>query len=238
MSRLRSIPDRVRKDAIISVVRVSHDYGPATSLITAWSAIPAGAATRDTLIIALDDDQVYHPDTVATLVRHALHHPDEAVGFAGYSLRGRPFTQSNLSYAPTRREERPDLSWRATQHALAQQIASAAVQAQATTGVTSSALAAAAAASYGGAATDLSLLPPFDPLPDCTPDADPYAAPLPNPNDVYETEPVDVLCAWRGGVCVRKRFIDERLWQDYAQVPSEAAYWASDEWCDTDTAAR
>jgi hypothetical protein len=225
LPRLRlccSIPDRVRKDAIISVVRVSHDYGPSTALITAWSAIPASMQHRDTLIITLDDDQIYHPDTVATLVRHALHHPDSAVAFAGYSLRGAPFVQPNFAYARAR-EERPDLAWREKQQALQSQLAFAAAAAQQSTGAPSAALANAAAN------PDQTMLPPFDPLPDCTVESDPYAAALPNPNEVYETQQVDVLCGWRG-VCYRKRFLDEQLWREYADVQSEAAYWANDEW--------
>lgn len=235
---LRSIPDRVRKDAIINVVRVSHDYGPSTRLITAWSAIPDTLQHRDTIIVCLDDDMVYHPDTVATLVRHALHHPDSAVAFAGYTLRGRPYVQPNFQYAK-RREERADIAWKNTQMALQSQIQYAAASAAANHSTNSAALAAAAAALSNAPAhlsqhvicpsIDPALLPVLDPLPDVPLDADPYSAPLPNPNDVYETELVDVLCGWRGGICLRKRFLDERLWRDYADMP-EAAMQADDEW--------
>jgi hypothetical protein len=221
-------------------VRVSHDYGPSTRLITAWSAIPDTLQHRDTIIICLDDDMVYHPDTVATLVRHALHHPDSAVAFAGYSLRGRPYVQPNFQYAK-RREERADIAWKNTQMALQSQIQYAAASAAANHSTNSAALAAAAAALSNAPAhlsqhvicpsIDPALLPVLDPLPDVPLDADPYSAPLPNPNDVYETELVDVLCGWRGGICLRKRFLDERLWRDYADMP-EAAMQADDEWSD------
>jgi hypothetical protein len=240
-----SLPDRVRKDAILNVVRVAQDFGPSTALITAWQAIPPGAQHRETLIITLDDDQVYHPDTVATLVRHALAHPDSAVGFAGYSLRGRPFVQPNLAYAPMR-SERPEIAYRQAQRNLQQQIVYAAAGQQANSGGHSQALQQAAAAALsasnssshhalgGVSSPDVSLLPPYDPLPDCPPDSsDPYSSPLPNPNDAYETQEVDVITAWRGGMCVRKRFLDEALFQDYTSDSAPAgdsAYWSSDEW--------
>ena len=285
-----SVPDRVRKDAIITVVRVEKDYGPATRLITAWASLggsnaggpdspggghghahdssaagtsaaaassSAAALSRDTLLITLDDDLIYHPDTVATLVRHALAHPDSAVGFAGYSLRGRPYIQPNFEYS-RRREERPDLSWKSVQFALQNQISYAAATAAANHATNSAALAAAAAAVAHSPAHHLSssslhvispsldpaLLPCCDPLPDPPLDGDlssPHAHP-PNPNEVYESECVDVLCGWRGGLCVRRKFLDERLWTDYATLanPSsggggsgccpEAAMAADDEW--------
>jgi hypothetical protein len=244
-----SIPDRVRKDAILSVVRVSHDYGPATALISAWAAAAAADPSadhnhaflghRDTMIIRLDDDMVYHPDTVATLVRHALAHPDSAVGFAGYSLRGPPYGQPNLQFAK-RREERTDIQWRNTQQALQHQINYAAATAPPGSSVALAAAAAAAAAAHASSSSysshllspslDPSLLPVFDPLPDVCLESDPYLSPLPNPNDVYDTELVDVLQSWRGGMLVRKRFLDERLWKEYADAPADAAMEADDEW--------
>jgi hypothetical protein len=244
-----SIPDRVRKDAILSVVRVSHDYGPATALISAWAAAAAADPSadnnhaflghRDTMIIRLDDDMVYHPDTVATLVRHALAHPDSAVGFAGYSLRGPPYGQPNLQFAK-RREERTDIQWRNTQQALQHQINYAAATAPPGSSVALAAAAAAAAAAHASSSSysshllspslDPSLLPVFDPLPDVCLESDPYLSPLPNPNDVYDTELVDVLQSWRGGMLVRKRFLDERMWKEYADAPSDAAMEADDEW--------
>jgi len=253
-----SLPDRVRKDAAIRVVRVSTDYGPSTRLISAWSAIPSGPSYRNALIICLDDDCIYHPDTIATLVRHSMAHPDAALAFAGYKLQGRPYVHPNLKYA-RRREERAEMIWRETQKAVATQLAVAADNAAQNGLPSATALAAAAAsashalqhhaaalaASSSSASSssaspssalhplspllDPSLLPPADPLSTAAVDTDPYSLPLPNPNDLYPTESVDVLQVWRGGLCVRKRHLDERLWTEYKGMP-EAAYWADDEW--------
>jgi hypothetical protein len=60
------------------------DYGPVTKL----SAIRDLALPDDAIVVTCDDDQIYGPGWLETLVAAAERYPDEAVGFSGWNVRG------------------------------------------------------------------------------------------------------------------------------------------------------
>jgi hypothetical protein len=56
------------------------DYGPVTKL----SAALDPTVPSDAIIVTADDDIVFHRDWLYTLVKHALRHENEAIGYAGW----------------------------------------------------------------------------------------------------------------------------------------------------------
>jgi hypothetical protein len=62
----------------------TEDRGPVTKL----SVLEDQDITDDDLIVTVDDDIVYQPRWLETLVAGAEAHPDEAVGFSGWNAYG------------------------------------------------------------------------------------------------------------------------------------------------------
>lgn len=69
---------------LVTVVRIEKDYGPICKIIGALINEP----DPDTLIITCDDDIVYSPNLVSSLVRESKTHPNSAVGGSGLFLSG------------------------------------------------------------------------------------------------------------------------------------------------------
>lgn len=93
------VPERLRALKALEI-RVCEDWGPATKLIPALMA-----EAPDQAIIAVDDDRIYPPSTLATLERHARDMPDAALALAGWVVPAdhtdRPTTVlSNLLMRP------------------------------------------------------------------------------------------------------------------------------------------
>jgi len=76
------VPEELRE--LVTVVRVRKDYGPICKIIGALLHEP----DPDTMIVTCDDDIVYSPNLVSSLVRAARQHPYAAVGCSGLFLSG------------------------------------------------------------------------------------------------------------------------------------------------------
>lgn len=65
----------------VKVLRTA-DYGPLTKLLPALEV----EDDPDTIVITVDDDRSYHPDTVKTLLKYAKEDPSAAFGMCGWSM--------------------------------------------------------------------------------------------------------------------------------------------------------
>lgn len=75
------VPDFLRGNSAVTVLDCGRDWGPATKLI------PAVLREQpDTLIIAVDDDNIYPRDMVSTFLRWHREYPDAALGYRGWEL--------------------------------------------------------------------------------------------------------------------------------------------------------
>lgn len=76
-------PPQAIKD-LVTVVRIQKDYGPICKIIGALLNEP----DPNTLIVTCDDDIVYSPNLVSSLVRESKKHPNAAIGGSGLFLSG------------------------------------------------------------------------------------------------------------------------------------------------------
>lgn len=90
---LLNLPHRCRRDGCeypspvglppqVTVRRCEHDWGPATKLLPTLEA----ETGPDTLLVAVDDDNIYPPDLVENLVRWSRELPQAALGYRGWRL--------------------------------------------------------------------------------------------------------------------------------------------------------
>ena len=77
------VPDRIRQQPLVTVLAAGRDWGPATKLIPALEQL---ADRPDTLVLAVDDDNVYPRTFIETMVRHASVLPDAAFGLRGWPV--------------------------------------------------------------------------------------------------------------------------------------------------------
>ncbi|HEY5311677.1 MAG TPA: hypothetical protein VIK18_04135 [Pirellulales bacterium] len=75
------VPDFLRGRSAVTVLECGRDWGPATKLIPAVLR-----EAPDTLIIAVDDDNIYPRDMVSTFLRWHRQYPDAALGYRGWEL--------------------------------------------------------------------------------------------------------------------------------------------------------
>lgn len=81
---------------LCTVVECEYDYGPATKIVAGL----LHESEPDAVIFTFDDDVVYAPDLVSSMLLHHAQHPDAALGSSGILLKyGFPFysTISNCS---------------------------------------------------------------------------------------------------------------------------------------------
>jgi hypothetical protein len=77
-----AIPEFLQSTRAITIVRCETDWGPATKLIPALQR----EEQPDTLILAVDDDNIYPRDFVSTFLAWHRRHPDAALGYRGWPL--------------------------------------------------------------------------------------------------------------------------------------------------------
>ena len=75
------VPRYLQEDPNVEIHRVEEDWGPATKLLPTLAREDA-----ETLVISVDDDNVYAGNHIGNLVDHAHRHPDDAVGHYGYRV--------------------------------------------------------------------------------------------------------------------------------------------------------
>ena len=71
----------------IKIIR-SDDYGPASKLLGTLKYLKENNYKKETMIITVDDDRVYHPDLVKKLVSAAQLSPNDAFGLCGVDING------------------------------------------------------------------------------------------------------------------------------------------------------
>jgi hypothetical protein len=76
------VPDFLRASDAVTVLDSELDWGPATKLIPALRA----EKRPDTLILFLDDDNIYPRDLVSNFLAWHRRFPDEALGYRGWSV--------------------------------------------------------------------------------------------------------------------------------------------------------
>ena len=88
-------------DRLVQIRLEQEDYGPATKYL---SIIKEFGSNRQTIMIC-DDDQYYHPYTLATLDEYANRFPDSIIGFRGWRSKTCLFfsKQSSQFYFSSRR---------------------------------------------------------------------------------------------------------------------------------------
>lgn len=80
------IPDEIKE--LCTIVPCEYDYGPCTKIVGGLLA----ETDPDTIIITFDDDVVYSPSTVSSMLQYHIKYPDAAVGSSGILLKyGFPF---------------------------------------------------------------------------------------------------------------------------------------------------
>ncbi|MEW6283616.1 MAG: hypothetical protein AB1758_33705, partial [Candidatus Eremiobacterota bacterium] len=81
----------------VRVLRCDTDWGPATKLLPSW--VESGP---EQLLLAVDDDNVYPPDLVETLLRWHRLRPDAVVGLRGWRV-GSPFARTEILFGTRQR---------------------------------------------------------------------------------------------------------------------------------------
>jgi mannosyltransferase OCH1-like enzyme len=76
------IPAILRDDKRISINRCKEDYGPLTKLLPVLDLVKQ----PDTIIITVDDDMVYHPDMIKTMMKYHDRFPQVVLGFRGWNI--------------------------------------------------------------------------------------------------------------------------------------------------------
>ena len=82
-NRTYTVPAQLSRHPTISVVDSERDWGPATKLLPTLRAEREGP---ETVIIAVDDDNVYPREMVSTFVRWSSTLPDAALCFRGWRV--------------------------------------------------------------------------------------------------------------------------------------------------------
>lgn len=82
-----TIPKWIRKDPLITVLRPSRDYGPATKLIPAVEE-ELRLGHKNTRIVTVDDDNEggWNTMSLLNLYAYSLHFNDAAVGLTGWNV--------------------------------------------------------------------------------------------------------------------------------------------------------
>lgn len=80
------LPDEIKQ--LCTIVPCDNDYGPCTKIVGGLSS----ENTPETIIITFDDDVVYSPNLVSSMLGHHEKYPDAAIGSSGILLKyGFPF---------------------------------------------------------------------------------------------------------------------------------------------------
>ena len=77
------VPEYVKNYERVRVLRPDRDFGPLTKLFPSLEE----EHDPDTLIITVDDDKIYSPDTVRTLVYYSKHDKNTAWGDCGWGFQ-------------------------------------------------------------------------------------------------------------------------------------------------------
>jgi len=80
---------------LIQVERIDKDWGPATKLLPALEKFKDLPETK---IIVVDDDRVYPPELISTLIIHASAHPKSAITLIGTDIK----QHKRIKYKKTR----------------------------------------------------------------------------------------------------------------------------------------
>lgn len=79
------IPDEIRKNKRINIIRTHIDYGPVTKLFGTLQTIDR--TDENTVIVIVDDDVIYGPNVIERLVQASLAYPECAIGFCGWNVQ-------------------------------------------------------------------------------------------------------------------------------------------------------
>lgn len=82
------IPEWVRLHPHVRVLRLDQDYGPASKLVAGLQFAQAEADDTSVVVVTVDDDIVYLPGMLDTLVQRARGNPGCALGYRGFTLAG------------------------------------------------------------------------------------------------------------------------------------------------------
>lgn len=82
-------------DRLVEIRLEQEDYGPATKFLP----IIKDFASKSQAIMICDDDQYYHPYTLATLNEYANQFPNSILGFRGWRSKHFSFVGSILSFS-------------------------------------------------------------------------------------------------------------------------------------------
>jgi hypothetical protein len=97
------MPGWLAEHPAVTVIDCERDWGPASKLLP---TLLAERERPDTLVIAVDDDNVYPREMVATFVKFSQRLPDAALCFRGHVVAGRwkesPAVFGTRVSAPTR----------------------------------------------------------------------------------------------------------------------------------------
>lgn len=87
----------------VEVLPCERDWGPATKLIPSWQR-----AGPDSLLLALDDDNIYPRDLIERLLHWHQRMPAAALGLRGWSVGAAlDFNRARIHYGTGQRELRP-----------------------------------------------------------------------------------------------------------------------------------
>jgi len=82
-NRAYAVPTRLARHPTVTVIDSERDWGPATKLLP---MLRVEQERPETLIITVDDDNVYPREMVSTFVRFSLTLPDAALCFRGWRV--------------------------------------------------------------------------------------------------------------------------------------------------------
>jgi len=77
------VPEGLRNHPLVTILRADRDWGPATKLIP---VLRHCAGAPETLILAVDDDNVYPRTFLATFLHYAAALPDAALSLRGWPI--------------------------------------------------------------------------------------------------------------------------------------------------------
>lgn len=80
--RAYSIPKYLETDPNVTVNRVARDWGPATKILPQLLT-----EDPETLVISVDDDNIYAQNHIENLVSYCLQHPAHAAGHRGHQVQ-------------------------------------------------------------------------------------------------------------------------------------------------------
>jgi hypothetical protein len=100
------LPDYLARYPLVRVLRSEQDWGPATKFIPVIQE-ELTAGRDDSLIMVVDDDRIYAPDTLATYLHYHGQLPDAALCFRGAPMpRNLHWTKPRLCLAARIRRPR------------------------------------------------------------------------------------------------------------------------------------